>query len=47
MFDLEGAIAHSTKDHEGDATKIENAKKLMDICQKSKIIFIYVGSISS
>lgn len=34
MFDLEGATAHVAKDYEGDATKLENSKKLMEICNK-------------
>ncbi|CAB3244359.1 unnamed protein product [Arctia plantaginis] len=34
MFDEESAIAQAKKNHEGDATKIENSKKLMEICRK-------------
>ncbi|XP_075977193.1 general odorant-binding protein 19d-like [Anticarsia gemmatalis] len=34
MFDVEGATAQAAKDHSGDATKVENSKKLMEICGK-------------
>ncbi|CAB3255606.1 unnamed protein product [Arctia plantaginis] len=34
MFDVEGAAAQAMNDYEGDTTKIENSKKLMEICSK-------------
>lgn len=37
MFDEEGAIAQAKITHEGEPTRIENSKKLMEICKKGRL----------